>query len=293
MPLAIDSLLSYEELLKVAQVAVRLGAAEVEVTGGEPLVRPGVVEFIADLCRLPEQPTVSLTTNGLLLAEFAADLVAAGLSRIHVGLDTLQTERYRKITRSDGLERVWRGLEAAERAGLAALQLNMVPIRGVNDDEIVEFARLTLHHDWDICFIEFMPSGQARRGEAELRFPAARIMEELSRLGMLLPVTREKDSCPTRRYRLANGLGRIGVLSTLLGHVGTECRRLQIDADGHLRPCQFTGHEFDLGPLLRTGDTDKDLRQALLAAVNARPEQSSPGPGCWSKTCRPMAGVGG
>ena len=199
-PLAHGDILSYEELLRVAAAGVALGVRKVRVTGGEPLVRRGVVDFIRELCALPGPPEVVLTTNGLRLAELAGELAGAGLARVNVSLDSLRPERFREITRRDQLERVLAGLEAAESAGLLPLKINMVPIRGVNDDEIVDFARLVMHHPWDVRFIEFMPFGGQVDYQAWQRVPAAAIMEELSRLGLLLPVPRQGVEGPARLF---------------------------------------------------------------------------------------------
>ena len=291
-PLDHDDILSYEELLRVARAAVQLGVRKIRVTGGEPLVRRGVVDFIAALCRLPEAPEVVLTTNGLRLAELAADLAAAGLSRVNVSLDTLRPERFREITRRDGLEQVRAGLAAAEQAGLMPLKLNMVPIQGVNDDEIVDFARLSLRHGWEIRFIEFMPIGPILDYTPEQRLPAARIMEELSRLGLLLPVPRSGPAGPARLYRYAGSNGRVGIIPAISGHICGECNRLRLTADGRLRPCLLGAEEIDLRRLLRAGAADQELQQTLLAAVAAKPEQHRLGEGCQAGG-RPMTGIGG
>jgi len=156
-PLAHADILSYEELLRVAGSCVALGLSKIRVTGGEPLVRRGVVDFIAQLAALPGAPEITLTTNGLLLAELAGPLKAAGLQRVNVSLDTLHPERFATLTRRDGLAQVLAGLAAAEAAELNPVKVNVIPLKGVNDDELLDFARLTLRHHWEVRFIEFMP----------------------------------------------------------------------------------------------------------------------------------------
>ena len=292
-PLGHDAILSYEELLRVARLAVQLGVRKIRVTGGEPLVRRGVVEFVAALCDLPQRPEVVLTTNGLLLAEYASALARAGLSRVNVSLDTLRPERFVEITRRDGLEQVLAGLEAAEQAGLAPLKLNMVPISGVNDDEIVDFARLTLQHPWEVRFIEFMPFGQELDYSAARRLPAPRILEELSRLGLLLPVSRAGTAGPARLYRYADGAGRIGVIPAISGHICSECNRLRLTADGRIRPCLLGDQEIDLRQPLRAGAGDEELCRILLGAVCAKPERHRLGDGGAVRNRRPMTGIGG
>ncbi|GAB6083185.1 GTP 3',8-cyclase MoaA [Desulfuromonas carbonis] len=292
-PLGHDAILSYEELLRVARLAVQLGVRKIRVTGGEPLVRRGVVDFVAALCALPERPEVVLTTNGLLLADYAADLARVGLARVNVSLDTLRPERFREITRREGLERVLAGLAAAEQAGLAPLKLNIVPIRGVNEDEIIDFARLTLRHPWEVRFIEFMPFGQGLDYPADRRLPAPRILEELSRLGLLLPVSRVGNAGPARLYRYADSVGQIGVIPAISGHICSECNRLRLTADGRIRPCLLGDQEIDLRQLLRAGAGDEELCQALLGAVCAKPERHRLGDGGQVRNRRPMTGIGG
>ena len=292
-PLGHDAILSYEELLRVARLAVQLGVRKIRVTGGEPLVRRGVIDFVAALCALPERPEVVLTTNGLLLTDYAAELARVGLARVNISLDTLRPERFLEITRREGLERVLAGLAAAEQAGLAPLKLNMVPISGVNEDEIVDFARLTLRHPWEVRFIEFMPFGQDLDYPADRRLPAPRILEELSRLGLLLPVSRSGNAGPARLYRYADGAGRIGVIPAISGHICSECNRLRLTADGRIRPCLLGDQEIDLRQMLRTGAGDEELCQALLGAVRAKPERHRLGDGGHVRNRRPMTGIGG
>ena len=292
-PLAHGDVLSYEELLQVAQAGVGLGVRKIRVTGGEPLVRKGVVDFIASLCALPERPEVVLTTNGLLLAEMAEALARAGLSRVNVSLDTLRPERFFEITRREGLDRVLAGLEAAQRAGLTPLKINMVPIRGVNDDEIVAFARLALKHPWDIRFIEFMPFDADLDYRSEQRVPGPAIMEELARLGVLLPVSSPGVQGPARTYRYAGSPGQIGIIPSVSGHLCGACNRLRVTADGRVRPCLLDGHEYDLRGLLRQGVTLAGVQEVLSAAIAAKPERHRLAEEGVAHGSRTMPGIGG
>ena len=292
-PLDHGQILSYEEMLRVAAVAVRLGVSKIRVTGGEPLVRKGLVGFIGHLAALTPAPEVTLTTNGLRLADMAADLRRAGLSRINVSLDTLRPERFERITRRGGLEQVLAGLKAAEAAGLSPLKLNMVPIAGENADEIIDFARLTLEHPWEVRFIEFMPvSGGLSYGE-ENRFPAASIVAELQRLGPLEAIARQGPAGPARLYRYAGGLGRIGVIPAVSEHFCSECNRLRITADGRIRPCLFSTEELDLRRLLRSGAGDGALEQLLLQAIGVKPERHRIGEADFVQGARRMQEIGG
>lgn len=291
--LAHGQVLSYEELLRVAAAAVRLGVRKLRVTGGEPLVRRGLAGFIRQLSALPERPEIVLTTNGLLLAEHAEELKAAGLARVNVSLDTLRAERFEAITRRPGLERVLAGLEAAERHGLVPLKLNMVPLRGVNEDEIVDFARLTLNRSWEVRFIEYMPVSGGLDYPPESRLPADAIVAELARLGPLQPVPREGGAGPARLFRYAGAPGRLGVIPAVSNHFCRECNRLRVTADGRLRPCLFSEEEIDLKPVLCAEDADRQLEELLLSAVGAKPEAHRIGADDFRPGGRRMQGIGG
>ncbi len=286
-------ILSYEELLRIAAAAVRLGVRKIRVTGGEPLVRKGVVEFIAALAALPGPPEIVLTTNGLLLAELAAPLKAAGLSRINVSLDTLRPERFERITRRPGLERVLAGIAAAEGAGLAPMKINMVPLKGINADEIVDFARLTLEHPWEVRFIEFMPVSGGLDYSADERFPAETILAELARLGELLPIPRRGPAGPARLFRYAEGRGRIGVIPAVSQHFCGECNRLRITADGRIRPCLLASDELDIRAALRHGVDGAELEELLRAAATAKPKGHRLGEADYREGRRGMERIGG
>lgn len=286
-------ILSYEELLRVAAATVRLGVRKIRVTGGEPLVRKGIVDFVRQLATLPEHPEIVLTTNGLRLAELAEELKAAGLSRVNVSLDTLREDRFEGITRREGLARVLAGLQAAERVGLAPIKVNMVPILGVNEDEIVDFARLTLRHPWEIRFIEYMPVSDNLGFSPEQRFPAQAIMEELSRLGILLPIPRSGPAGPARLFHYAGAPGRLGVIPAVSSHFCSECNRLRVTADGRIRPCLFSDHEVDLKQALRGANSDQALEEVIAAATGAKPEKHHIGADDFRPGERNMHGIGG
>lgn len=291
--IAHGDILSYEELLRISAAAVRLGVRKIRVTGGEPLVRKGIVDFVRQLAALPGRPEIVLTTNGLRLAEFADELKAAGLSRVNVSLDSLREERFFEITRREGLDRVLAGLQAAERIGLAPIKVNMVPILGVNADEIVDFARLTLQHPWEIRFIEYMPVSDNLGFSPEQRFSAQAIMEELSRLGILLPISRSGPAGPARLFRYAEAPGRLGVIPAVSSHFCNECNRLRVTADGRVRPCLFSDHEIDLKHALRSNNSDAALEAVIAAATGAKPEKHHIGAENFRPGERNMHGIGG
>ncbi len=212
---------------------------------------------------------------------------------MNVSLDTLREDRFRSITRREGLGRVLEGIHAASAAGLAPVKINMVPIRGVNEDEITEFARLTLRHPWEVRFIEFMPMGEGADFSPEDRVLAPAILEALSRLGVLLPVPREGPAGPARLYHYAGSKGRLGVIPCVSCHFCSECNRLRITADGHIRPCLFSRDEIDLKCALRRGLSRQALENLLRAAIAAKPERHRIGEEDFCAGCRGMQRIGG
>jgi len=267
-----DEILSYEELQRIAQVAIAEGIRRIRITGGEPLVRRGLADFIARLAQISPRPELSLTTNGLLLAEQARQLKQAGLDRINVSLDTLRAERFREMCRRDGLDQVFAGLDAAEQVGLTPIKVNMVPLAGFNVDEIADFARLTLKRNCDIRFIEFMPVSGGLDYPAESRVPTGEIRRHVELLGPLEEVA-SSGSGPARTYQLPGARGRIGFISAISEHFCDSCNRLRLTPEGHLRPCLFSDLSIDLRSPLRGGASDHELGKLLQQAVCGKPEK--------------------
>jgi len=285
--------LRYEELLRVVAAACRLGIRKIRVTGGEPLVRRGIVGFIGQLSELPERPAITLTTNGLLLAEQAEELKAAGLTRVNVSLDTLRPERFRELTRRSGLEQVLAGIAAAERVGMLPIKLNVIPFTDFNADEIVDFARLTLEHPWDVRFIEFMPISADLDYAPGDGLPISDVETRLRTLGELQVLPRQEAAGPARMYRLSGAKGRIGLIPAVSGHFCGDCNRLRVMADGRVRGCLFDNQEIDLRPALRSGIDDHALEQLLLAAACAKPERHLINAKDFATPNRRMHGIGG
>ncbi len=265
--------LTFEELFRISRIAVEHGVRKIRLTGGEPLVRRGLIPFVERLCQLPQRPELTLTSNGLLLAEQAAELKKVGLQRVNVSLDTLKPERFEQITRRPGLDKVLEGISAAEAAGLWPLKVNMVPIRGVNADEIADFARLTFEHDWQVRFIEFMPVSGDLDYPPESRFSAAEIFEVLGSIAPFKEIERKGPVGPARLYQFEGAKGVVGVIPAVSDHFCGECNRLRLTADGFLRPCLFCEDEIDLRTALRQGCSDEELAQLLLGAVQIKPER--------------------
>lgn len=285
--------LTYEELLRVASVATQLGVKKIRITGGEPLVRRGIVDFIRQLSSLPTHPEITLTTNGILLEGMAADLRKAGLSRVNISLDTLREERFVHITRRAGLKKVLAGLEAADAVGLTPIKVNMVPLRGINHDEIVDFGRLAMDHPWEVRFIEFMPVSEGLDFTPEHMYPAAEILEQLGRIGKLVPLLRQGPAGPARLFQFPDSPGRIGVIPAISDHFCGECNRMRITADGRIRPCLFSNQELDLRDALRSTSSDKALERLLRNAACIKPQRHHIGEVDFQKGLRRMHGIGG
>ena len=265
-------ILRYEEIERLVRIAAGLGIHKVRLTGGEPLVRPDLQELVAMLARIPGVDDLSLTTNGILLAPLAASLAAAGLQRVNVSLDSLRGERFSAITRRGRLEDVLAGLEAAHAAGLSPVKINMVVMRGVNDDEVIDFARRTLEDGWHVRFIEVMPLGEGSGVRANRGYvPASEIRHAIEAAFGALEPAKQDPLGPARYWRLEGAPGTIGFITPISEHFCHHCNRLRLTADGHLLPCLMSGRELDLKAPMRLGADDEALRQLFLEAISAKP----------------------
>jgi len=290
-------ILTYEEIGEVARVAVSMGLRRLRLTGGEPLARKGLVDLVALLSALPGVEEVALSTNGVALARSAEALAKAGLGRVNVSLDTLRPERFERISRGGRLREVFDGIAAATEAGLRPLKLNTVVMRGVNDDEVLDFARSTLESAWQVRFIELMPfvalenSGQQPApGAAFVSNESVR--DEIERaFGPLQPESANGNG-PAACYRLASN-GKIGFISPLSDKgFCTRCNRMRLTATGKLRPCLLTDHEIDLRAALRGGEGEAGIRRGILAALASKPDAHHLGDGNRPRQRR-MVQIGG
>lgn len=265
------ALLSYEELLRVVRVATELGISKVRLTGGEPLVRRGVMDFISGLSGIPGLRDIRLTTNGVLLEKYAARLLDAGVGKINVSLDTLRPERFAAITGSDCFDRVWRGLNMLWRLDFPVVKINMVVMRGVNADELLDFAALALEKKAQVRFIEFMPIGGSTSWRRDLYMSVDQIMAVVGRLGSLTPAARGLAAGPAKVYRLGDSPGSLGFISPISHQFCDQCNRLRLTSEGGLRSCLLRDDELDLREVIRRGGTDEDIGQALITAVRNKP----------------------
>jgi cyclic pyranopterin phosphate synthase len=284
-------ILRYEEMLRIASVAVGVGIRKVRVTGGEPLVRRGVVDFILGLHRVPGLKEVCLTTNGVRLQELAPALYDTGLRHLNLSLDTLHRDRYRELTGSDNFLEVKAGLEQAEALGFHPIKINCVVLKGINDDELLNFALLAREHPYQVRFIEFMPTVSRRRWARHF-LPMAEVRRRLQVLGPMEAKTRKDTAGPARTFRLPGFPGELGFISAISEHHCPTCNRLRLTAAGKLRPCLFGAAELDLKGPLRQGVDDEFLGNLFQEAGRLKEGASPLLPGS-SLPCRSMASIGG
>ena len=283
-------ILRYEEILSVVRVAAEMGINRVRLSGGEPLARAGLADFVRMLSDVTGIDDLSLTTNGVLLKDLAAGLKAAGLKRVNISLDSLKRGRFKEITGHDRLPDVLEGIKAAEVAGLAPIKINVVVMRGVNEDELLDFARLTVD-GWNVRFIELMPI--LNRGARQPEFVSAKEMSDtISSLGTLEPCSPPTGNGPANYYQLPGAKGSIGFITPVSDHFCFKCNRLRLTADGKLLPCLLAGEEIDLRSALRAGASPEDIRQLILKAVASKPEGHRVSQGVVGQK-RPMTQVGG
>ena len=287
-----SDILSYEEIRTIAQAAAELGMDSIRVTGGEPLVRLGLPRLIEMLAGIKAVDNIALTTNGVLLADYAAELKAAGLERVNISLDTLKPDRFRRITRGQSeLSQVLAGIEAAREVGLEPVKLNMVVMAGINDDEILDFAAKTIDEDWHVRFIELMPV--AGNGDNALRFVSATEMRKrLEPLGGLEPCLPSVGNGPAKYFRFAQARGTIGFITPVSEHFCFQCNRMRLTADGKLRPCLLSDYEIDLKKPLRDGISKAKLKKLFKKAVAEKPLQHKLAEG-QVPNGRPFSHVGG
>jgi len=264
-------LLTWDEYLRVAHVLAGQGIRKVRVTGGEPLLRDGVVEFIHKLHQIGGIDDVAITTNGYLLPEMARDLAAAGSPRVTVSLDSTDPAKFARITRTPrSFEKVMAGIDSALAAGLKPVKVNIVLVRGFNDDEIVEFARLGRQRDIVVRFIEFMPLDADHAWNRNLVVTAKEVVDAIDPVYPLEKIPRNSSSETALRYRFADGQGEIGIIAPVSIPFCGQCSRLRLTADGKIRACLFSLHEHDVRHLVRNGATDIDLANFFTRVVHQK-----------------------
>jgi cyclic pyranopterin phosphate synthase len=286
-------ILRYEEILKLIEIASDLGVRKVRLTGGEPLMRRGFVHLVESVCRISKLEDVSITTNGVFLKEMAPQLFEAGLRRVNVSLDTLDPLKYEKITGRACFDRVWEGLQKAEAVGFWPIRVNVVTIKGLNDDELHQFADLSIQKPYHIRFIEYMPIGQGNDWEPQRYISSDETRSRLERLGPLEQTARSIHDGPVERYRFKSAKGEIGFIGALSHHFCPSCNRIRLTSDGKVRPCLFSDDEVDIKSALRTGGSPESLKEIFLQAIAKKPRQHYTGELEGQEVVRAMSMIGG
>ncbi len=290
--LAHDEILRYEEILRIVRVGVRLGISKVRLTGGEPLMRAGVYEFLKELTTVDGLSDISLTTNGVMLHENIEKIETAGIKRINISLDTLNRKKFKHITGYDLFDQVWAGIEKAHALGFDPIKLNVVALKGHNDDEFVDLARLSMTYPFHIRFIEYMPIGNAQMMSRDYIL-APEIRARLSVLGDLVPVTRKHMDGPAQSYRIKGAIGEVGFIQAMSQHFCHTCNRLRLTANGQLRPCLLSDKQLDIRGPLRSGCSDDELKAVFLNAVKHKHESHHFAPGSPFRVYDSMSDIGG
>jgi GTP 3',8-cyclase len=268
-----EDILSYEEILRLVEIAVQLGISKVRITGGEPLIRKGVYQFIRALHHVDGIQDVALTTNGVLLKDHVDALMDAGLNRINISLDTLKPDRFKEITGLDAFDRVWQGILEAYRGGLSPIKINTVALRHFNADELEDIARLSFAYPFHFRFIEYMPIGTPEAGMTSSLYTPEIKQRLTDQIGELIPVEHRVSDGPAERFRFEGAVGEVGFISAMSHHFCRTCNRLRLTASGQLRSCLLSDHQQDLKTLLRSGASDDALSAVFFNAARMKGAQ--------------------
>jgi len=288
-----SEILSLEEIFRIVQAVVPLGIDKVRLTGGEPLVRLGLVNLVEQIRSIPEIKDISMTTNGILLSNFAESLKKAGLNRVNISLDTMDKDKFKQITRLGDLSKVYEGIEAALRVGLMPVKLNVVVIKGLNDDEILDFVELTRERPLHVRFIELMPIGESEEKALSAYLPVEEIKKVVEERYHLTTVSKIKGNGPAKYYKIEGHSGTVGFIGALSDHFCHNCNRLRLTADGKLRPCLQKNLEYDLLTPLRQGVSQEELQTIVANAILHKPKEHDMEVNGWGKQKRGMSQIGG
>lgn len=262
-----EEILSLEEILKLIKHGVSLGVNKIRITGGEPLVRKGIISLVNQIAEIKGIDDIAMTTNGVFLKEFATELKSSGLSRLNISLDTMREDRFEEITRGGNIADVFDGVEAVLKAGFKGTKMNAVVMRGDNDDEIHDFVRYIMERDIELRFIELMASGWKDMVDEDRFMPTSEIMERVRGVGELVPDKQRIGGGPATIYRIKGALGSIGFVSAVSKPFCKTCNRLRLTSDGKLRSCLLTGGEVDIKDILRSFNLDeKEMQDRLTEA---------------------------
>ena len=266
-----SEIITDEEIVRIIRIAHRHGLRKVRITGGEPLMRKNITGLISSIKSIGIQD-LSLTTNGIKLAGLASDLKKAGLDRVNISLDTMDASRYKTITNGGNIDKVWESINEAERISLSPVKINVVPIKGINDDEILDFASLTLDRDFHVRFIEFMPAMRNGMWKQDKYISAEEVFKKISTLGDIERFE-FRGKGPSRNFRIRGSVGVMGIISPLSDHFCSYCNRLRLTSIGKIRPCLFSKEEIDIKSPMRNGASDEEIERLYCHAIKIKPER--------------------
>ncbi len=287
-----NDLMSFEEIYNLVKALVPLGIKKVRLTGGEPLVRKNIEELIKLLRSIPEIEDITLTTNGILLEDMAEGLKKAGLSRVNVSLDSLDEEKFKKITRWGSLDKVLTGIDKAIKVGLNPVKLNVVAIKGFNDDEFINFIDFVYNKKIQVRFIELMPIGESDEEAILKHYPIDAIKKLIETKYELKFNDNIRTNGPAENYNIVGGVGSVGFIGALSHKFCSSCNRLRLTADGRFRPCLYIDQEYDVLKLIRSGASDDELRTFVEEIILGKPEGHNMEDG-WGNQRRKMSQIGG
>jgi len=267
-----EEILTYEEIELFANCAIEQGISKIRLTGGEPLIRRDVLDLIKGLTSIPGLTDISLTTNGILLADYADALVEAGLKRVNISVDSLDPDVFRRITRNGNLSRVISGLEKTLEVGLEPVKINVVVLRGVNED-IADFVKLTFDYPVHVRFIEYMPFSKEIGMEKSVS--SAELQERISKLGELEQAASPYGAGPARYFKMKGSQGTIGFISPMSEHFCPKCNRLRLTADGRLRTCLFSDEEVDVRKAMRAENPKEKVKELIYQTLLTKPKNHS------------------
>lgn len=268
-----DDILRYEEVIRLMRLFVKVGVSKIRLTGGEPLIKKNVGYIIKEVLKNKEIVDFSLTTNGTLLAEKASSLKEAGLKRINISLDSLNPAKYKKITQNGELEKVLEGIKEAIKVGFEPIKINVVSLKGVNDDEAVDFVRFALNNKLQIRFIEFMPMGESKNYWKDKFLHTDYIKKELGKVFSLVAERKSVKSGLAEYFRVENTAGIIGFINPISGHLCDKCNRIRITPDGKIRLCLESEEEVDIKELVRENKSDQEIMDKIIEAVKLKPKK--------------------
>ena len=268
-----DQVLRYEEIARLVKILIEAGIRKVRITGGEPLIKKNVVELVSMLSGLKGLEELSMTTNGVLLKNYAKQLKDSGLGRINISIDTLNKTRFKKITGKDLFDEVWQGIESAIESGLSPVKLNVVPLRGFNEDEIIDFVRLTFSYPLIVRFIEFFHTNPRSQRMIDSLMPAEEVKKKIvCHFGGLFPASGIKGNGPAVNLSLTGAIGAIGFINGSTSSFCAHCNRIRVDCAGRIYPCLYSGYTYDTRLLLRNGSSDSKILNQITGILKSKPQ---------------------